>query len=196
MNLTGRSLKQYQLLGELGAGGMGVVYRARDTVLGRDVAVKVLPADKLQGDESRRRFHREARAASALNHPNVITIYEIGCVDGIDYIAMEYVSGHTLHSLLRQRPLGVAQAVGYAQQTADALVKALIAATADMDMVRALGVQTSNRPTHAVTLASAEDRVLRSLEAELLRVRSTSPNRLTARDAAEQLKQLEQETET
>ena len=120
MNLTGRSLKQYQLLHELGAGGMGVVYRARDTVLGRDVAVKVLPADKLQAEESRQRFHREARAASALNHPNVITIYEIGCEDGIDFIAMEYVAGQTLHALLRQQGLRVAQAASYAHQISDA----------------------------------------------------------------------------
>ena len=77
----------------------------------------------------------------------------------------------------------------------DGLIKALIAATGDMLMVRALGIQTSNRPNHAVTLASAEERVLRSLEVELLRVRSTSPNRLMARDAAEQLKQLEQEAQ-
>ena len=86
---------------------MGVVYRARGTVLGRDVAVKVLPGDKFQSEESRGRFLREARAASALNHPNVITIYEIGHVDGIDFIAMEFVSGETLQSLLRARRLTV-----------------------------------------------------------------------------------------
>jgi eukaryotic-like serine/threonine-protein kinase len=134
MDLTGRSLKQYQLVGELGAGGMGVVYRARDTVLGRDAAIKVLPADKLQREQSRRRFLREARAASALNHPNVITIYEIGCVDGIDFIAMEYVSGHTLQALLRQRRLTVAEAAGYAHQTADALAKAHAAGVVHRDI--------------------------------------------------------------
>ena len=103
MNLTGRLLKQYHLTAELGAGGMGVVYRARDTVLGRDAAIKVLPADALQREDARDRFLREARAASALNHPNVITVYEVGCVDGIDFIAVEYVAGQTLQQLLRQR---------------------------------------------------------------------------------------------
>lgn len=77
----------------------------------------------------------------------------------------------------------------------DGLVKAVLASTGDMDMVRALGIQTSNRPNHAVTLASAEERVLRSLEVELLRVRSTSPNRLMARDAQQQLDRITQETD-
>src|SRR5687767_13488007 len=134
MDLTGRSLKQYQIVGELGAGGMGVVYRARDTVLGRDVAIKVLPADKLQSEESRGRFLREARAASALSHPNVITIYEIGNVDGIDFIAMEFVSGRTLQSLLRDRRLKVGEAANYACQAADALTKAHAAGVVHRDI--------------------------------------------------------------
>jgi serine/threonine-protein kinase len=133
-NLTGRSLKQYQLLGKLGAGGMGDVYRAKDAVLGRDAAVKVLHVDKLQDGEARQRFLREARAASTLNHPNVVTVYEIGSEAGIDFIAMEFVSGDTLQSLLRKRRLSVVEAVGYAVQAADALAKAHAAGVVHRDI--------------------------------------------------------------
>jgi eukaryotic-like serine/threonine-protein kinase len=133
-NLTGRSLKQYELVGKLGTGGMGEVYRAVDRVLGRDAAVKVLSANKLQDGEARQRFLREARAASALNHPSVVTVYEIGNTEGIDFIAMEFVSGDTLHSLLRQRRLSTVESVGYALQTADALTKAHAAGVVHRDI--------------------------------------------------------------
>jgi serine/threonine-protein kinase len=133
-DLTGRSLKQYQLIGKLGAGGMGDVYRAVDSVLGRDAAIKVLAANTLQDSEARQRFLREARAASALNHPSVVTVYEIGNTDGIDFIAMEYVSGDTLDAVLRQRRLSVAEAVGYALQAADALMKAHAAGVIHRDI--------------------------------------------------------------
>ena len=133
-DLTGRSLKQYQLVGKLGAGGMGDVYRAVDTVLGRDAAIKVLAADKLQDTEARQRFLREARAASALNHPSVITVYEIGNTEGIDFIAMELVAGETLESLLRTRRLSIAEAASYALQTAEALSKAHVAGVVHRDI--------------------------------------------------------------
>ena len=133
-NLTGRSLKQYQLVGKLGAGGMGEVYRAVDRVLGRDAAIKVLAANKLQDVEARQRFLREARAASALNHPSVVTVYEIGSTEGIDFIAMEFVSGETLDSILRQRRLSIAEAASYALQTADALTKAHAAGVVHRDI--------------------------------------------------------------
>ena len=134
MDLTGRSLKQYLLVGQLGAGGMGVVYRARDTVLGREAAVKVLLADRLQDEEARERFFREARAASALNHPNVVTVYEIGSADGIDFIAMELVSGQTLHQLLGLRRLRVAEASDYALQAAEGLTRAHAAGVVHRDI--------------------------------------------------------------
>ena len=110
-------------MARLGAGGMGEVYRARDTVLGRDAAIKVLPPDKLQDHEARQRFLREARAASALSHPGVVTVYEIGQEDGTDFIAMEFVAGDTLQAILRERRLGFGEAAGYALQAADALAK-------------------------------------------------------------------------
>ena len=90
----GSKLGSYEVLALLGAGGMGEVYRARDTRLDREVAIKVLPADRMADENRRRRFVQEARAASALNHPNIVTIYEIESADGIDFIVMEYVPGH------------------------------------------------------------------------------------------------------
>ena len=86
---AGSKLGSYEVLSLLGAGGMGEGYRARDTRLGREVAIKVLPAERLADENRRQRFVQEARAASTLNHPNIVTIYEIASADGIDFIAME-----------------------------------------------------------------------------------------------------------
>jgi serine/threonine protein kinase len=93
--LIGEMLDHYQILEKLGEGGMGVVYKARDTHLDRFVAIKVLPEDKVADAESKRRFVQEAKAASALNHPNIVTIHDINEADGIDYIAMEYIAGRS-----------------------------------------------------------------------------------------------------
>jgi eukaryotic-like serine/threonine-protein kinase len=120
----GRRLGPYEVLSRLGAGGMGEVWRARDTRLQRDVAVKVLPAE-LSRDESRlKRFEREARSASALNHPNIITIYDIGAADSASYIAMELVEGKTLRELLFGGPLPIKKILGIATQVSDGLAKA------------------------------------------------------------------------
>lgn len=102
---------------------MGEVYRARDTRLNRDVAIKILPTDRPFSETARRRFQREAMAASALNHPNIITIYEIDSQDNVDFIAMEYVRGFTLDSLLK-KGLSLHQVLRYAVQIADAVAKA------------------------------------------------------------------------
>jgi len=122
--VTGRTLSHYEILDDLGAGGMGVVYRAHDTRLGRDVAIKILPTDRPLSETAHKRFQREALAASALNHPNIITIYEVGSEGDTDFIVMEYVRGATLSSLLKKRPLGIAEATRYCVQIADALAKA------------------------------------------------------------------------
>src|SRR5262247_3620747 len=104
---AGTRLGPYEALSPLGAGGMGEVWRARDTRLAREVAVKVLPAE-VAGDASRlKRFEKEARAASALNHPNIVTIYDIGSENSVSYIAMEMVAGKTLRELLLAGPMPI-----------------------------------------------------------------------------------------
>src|SRR5437867_989679 len=101
--MHGKSVAHYQVMEKLGEGGMGVVYKARDTHLDRFVALKILPAAKVSEPERKRRFIQEAKAASALNHPNIIVIYDIAEGDGVDYIAMEYVDGKTLSELIHRK---------------------------------------------------------------------------------------------
>src|SRR5688572_22572280 len=98
--MIGQTLSHFEILDKIGEGGMGVVYKARDTQLGRMVAVKALPGEKTADPERRKRFVQEARAASALNHPNIVTIHEIFQANGTDYIAMELVEGRTLDQLI------------------------------------------------------------------------------------------------
>jgi serine/threonine protein kinase len=94
--MIGRTISHYQVVEKLGEGGMGVVYKAHDSHLDRSVAIKVLPPEKVADPERKRRFVQEARAASALRHPNIVTIYDIDRHDGVDYIAMEYIPGRTV----------------------------------------------------------------------------------------------------
>ncbi|MDP9262749.1 MAG: serine/threonine-protein kinase, partial [Acidobacteriota bacterium] len=114
----------YEILSPLGAGGMGVVYRARDTRLGREVALKVLPEHLASDRERMQRFEQEARSASALNHPNIVTIYELGQVDSTCYIAMELVEGDTLRRLLAAGSVPLRKMIKIAAQVADGLAKA------------------------------------------------------------------------
>jgi Tol biopolymer transport system component len=131
---AGERLGSYEISGPLGAGGMGEMYRARDTRLSREVAVKVLPAE-LASDVGRlKRFEREARAASALNHPNIVTIYEIGTSDSRSYIAMELVPGKTLRELLFPGPLPVKRLLQIAVQIAEGLAKAHEAGVVHRDL--------------------------------------------------------------
>jgi serine/threonine protein kinase len=115
---------KYRIDEEIGRGGMGIVYRAEDTRLDRPVAVKVLPHDKVIDPERKRRFIQEAKAASALNHPHIITIYDIGQAEGLDFIAMEYVDGRTLEDLIGRKGLKLNEALKYSVQVADALAVA------------------------------------------------------------------------
>lgn len=101
--VIGRTISHYSILEKLGEGGMGVVYKARDAHLERFVAIKVLPADKVADPERKQRFVQEAKAASSLNHPNIITIYDIGQAEGVDFISMEFVTGKTLDRLIPRR---------------------------------------------------------------------------------------------
>ncbi|MGD9903425.1 MAG: protein kinase [Vicinamibacterales bacterium] len=120
-NLSGQQLGHYKVLEPLGAGGMGVVYRAQDTVLGRMVALKVLPTTASSDPEAGNRFRREARTASSLNHPNICTIYGFDEQDGRCYLAMELLEGETLDRRLVQGPLDQRTLIDVATQVADAL---------------------------------------------------------------------------
>jgi serine/threonine protein kinase len=121
---TGARLGAYEIVSLLGKGGMGEVYRARDRRLGRDVAIKVLPAESMRDPERRRRFIHEARAASALNHPHIVTIHEIEFADGIDFMVMEYVEGDSLSRLIPPEGMPVEEALRIAVPIADALARA------------------------------------------------------------------------
>ncbi|MBI1761642.1 MAG: protein kinase [Acidobacteria bacterium] len=121
---TGLTLGHYQLLRQLGRGGMGVVYLAHDRRLRRQVALKLLPARYTQDAARLSRFRQEARAASALNHPNILTIYEIGAAAGVHFIATEFVAGQTLRALLKAGQLTLGAALEIVRQTAQALAAA------------------------------------------------------------------------
>ena len=123
-DLTGRKLGRYEVVSRLGAGGMGEVYRAHDTRLKREVALKVLPREWMADAERKRRFEPEARAASALDHPNIVTIHDIDQVDGVDFIAMEYVPGKTLDQVIPRRDLRLKETLQYAIEIAGALAAA------------------------------------------------------------------------
>ena len=111
----------YEILGPVGAGGMGEVYRARDTRLNRTVAIKILRPDLYTSPEMRMRFAHEARAAITLHHPHIVAVYEVGCEQGLPFICMEYVEGETLEIRIRRRPLGIAECLRCASEMAEAI---------------------------------------------------------------------------
>src|SRR5215472_7320115 len=121
---TGTQLGPYEVTAPLGAGGMGEVYRARDTRLGRDVAIKVLPSSYSDDKERLHRFEQEACAAGALNHPNILSIYDIGTQNGAPYIVSELLDGETLRERLKGSALSARKAVDYARQVAQGLAAA------------------------------------------------------------------------
>src|SRR5258707_227598 len=143
-DLSDATLGHYRIETLIGRGGMGEVYRARDTILGRSVALKVLPAHVVSDSDRVGRFVQEARAASALNHPHVIAIYEIGAAvperaglsasQPVQYIAMELVSGHTLRMLIEQRRLDLRTTLDIFAQAADALAAAHAAGVVHRDL--------------------------------------------------------------
>jgi serine/threonine protein kinase len=130
----GQALGHYRIEAKLGEGGMGVVYRAFDTHLDRPVAIKILRADATTSPERKRRFVQEAKAASALNHPNIIHIYDISSSGDTDFIAMEFVAGKTLHQLIGKNDLPLRDTLKYSIQIADALARAHSAGIVHRDL--------------------------------------------------------------
>src|SRR5712692_10540994 len=120
----GTLLGHYEIRSRLGAGGMGEVYLAQDTGLDRKVALKILPADLASNQERMRRFVQEAKASAALNHPNIAHIYEIGEADGVHFIAMEFIDGHTLRHFLADIQIDLPKRLRYLQHAAEGLAKA------------------------------------------------------------------------
>ena len=118
---TGTRLGPYEVQALIGAGGMGEVYRARDSRLDRTVAIKVLPSHHSSDPALRQRFEREARTISKFSHPNICTLHDVGNHDGLDYLVMEYIEGESLEQRLTKGPVPPPQALAYAIQIADAL---------------------------------------------------------------------------
>ncbi len=119
--MIGKTLSHFRLEAKLGSGGMGEVYRARDEHLDRDVAVKVLPADALTDETTRKRFRKEALALSKLNHPNIATVHDFDTQDGVDFLVMEYVQGKSLADKLASGPLPEKEISKLGAQVADGL---------------------------------------------------------------------------
>ncbi len=131
---SGTKLGPYEIQSPLGSGGMGEVYRAIQSSLGRQVAIKVLPAEKVADPERKQRFVQEAKSASSLNHPNIITIYDIGQAEGVDFISMEFVSGKALDRLIPRNGMRLNDALKCAVQIADALARAHAAGIVHRDL--------------------------------------------------------------
>src|SRR6195256_2365564 len=122
--MVGTTLGNYKILEKLGAGGQGTVYKAIDSKLGRTVVIKVLPQELTAKEANLKRFEREARLASSLDHPNICTIFDLDEVDGVHFIAMQYVEGRNVRQLVAGRPLELKTALLIALQVADALAAA------------------------------------------------------------------------
>ena len=169
-----RTISHYEILSPLGEGGMGVVYRAFDTRLGRPVALKLLHREQAVDHERKKRFIQEARAASGLNHPHIITIYEIGEEGEHDFIAMEYVAGRSLASLIARQRLSADESLKYAVQIADAMSAAHAAGILHRDL----------KPGNIMVTDQGRIKVLDFGLAKLIES-AANPDDLTDRDTTE-----------
>ncbi len=142
--MVGTTLGNYKILEKLGEGGQGTVYKALDSKLGRTIVIKVLPPEVVAKEANRKRFEREARLASALDHPNICTIFDLNEVDGVHYIAMQYVSGSNVRDLVNGKPLELPSALSIAIQVADALAAAHSEGIIHRD-IKAGNVMVNNR---------------------------------------------------
>lgn len=167
--MTGRRLGAYQLDALLGRGGMGEVYRASDTRLGREVAIKILAREHVADPERKRRFLEEARAVSALNHPNIVTLHDIASDDGVDFLVLEYVRGKPLHEVTPPKGLPLGDVLGYAAEIAGALAAAHAAGILHRDI----------KPANVMVTPDGHVKVLDFGLAKLTRPSQASPDSQT-----------------
>ena len=174
--MIGTTAGHYEILEKLGEGGMGVVYKARDVLLNRHAALKFLPAGGDDADEKRTRFIKEAQSASALNHANIVTIYEVAKAGDRDFIAMELVQGQTLDQLIARKPLSLERALAYAIQIADALAAAHAAGIVHRDLKPANVMVTESGLVKVLDfgLAKLMPAVVSGGDAETIQARTTS----------------------
>ena len=173
--MIGTTLSHYTIEDCIGQGGMGVVYRATDTRLGRVVAIKVIAADAAGSRDRRDRFLREARAASALNHPNIVTIHEVDHANGIDFLVMELVGGRPLNEIIPRAGLPLERAIELAEQIANALATAHASGIVHRDV----------KPTNIVISASGQAKMLDFGLAKVLAPRDPGADTMTAAPATE-----------